>query len=93
MLILRYLQLLSRFPWSLSNLIAVLRMILLTHKDLWAWLEKPFLVVDETNEPEQMKLNLIGQLGQHLYLKSDFLNYNILSNIRLTNNPGGSFFR
>jgi hypothetical protein len=60
MLILRYLQLLSRFPWSLSNLIALLRMNLFTHKDLWAWLEKPFLVAEETDTPEQMKLNLIG---------------------------------
>jgi IS4 transposase len=45
MLILRYLQLRSRFNWSLSNLVALLRMNLFTHRDLWAWLDKPFEVV------------------------------------------------
>jgi len=36
MLILRYLQLLSKFSWSLSNLVALLRMNLFTHRDLWS---------------------------------------------------------
>ena len=31
----------SRFAWSLSNLVALLRMNLFTHRDLWRWLE-PF---------------------------------------------------
>jgi IS4 transposase len=38
MLILRFLQLRSQFNWSLSNLAALLRMNLFTHRDLWAWL-------------------------------------------------------
>lgn len=42
MLLLRYLQLSSRFGWSLSNLVALLRMNLFTHRDLMAWLDKPF---------------------------------------------------
>ena len=42
MLILKYLQLKARFAWSLSNLVALLRMILFTHRDLWAWLDHPF---------------------------------------------------
>jgi hypothetical protein len=42
MLILRYLQLKARFAWSLSNLVALLRMNLFTHRDLWAWLHQPF---------------------------------------------------
>ena len=42
MLILRYLQLKSRYPWSLSNLIALLRLNLFTHRDLWSWLNNPF---------------------------------------------------
>src|SRR5881628_1337068 len=42
MLILKYLQLRSRFAWSLANLVALLRMNLFTHRDLWAWLNKPF---------------------------------------------------
>jgi hypothetical protein len=42
MLILRYLQLKSLYDWSLSNLIALLRMNLFVHRDLWAWLDAPF---------------------------------------------------
>lgn len=42
MLLLRYLQLSSRFGWSLANLVALLRMNLFTHRDLMAWLDKPF---------------------------------------------------
>ncbi len=42
MLLLKYLQLRSRFAWSLSNLVALLRMNLFTHRDLWAWLHQPF---------------------------------------------------
>jgi hypothetical protein len=42
MLLLRYLQLSSTFDWSLSNLVAMLRMNLFTHRDLMAWLNKPF---------------------------------------------------
>jgi hypothetical protein len=41
-LILRYLQLKSQWSWSLSNLVALLRMNLFTYRDLWAWLDKPF---------------------------------------------------
>lgn len=44
MLLLRYLQLISRFGWSLSNLVALLRMNLFTHRDLRAWLNEPFAV-------------------------------------------------
>jgi len=42
MLLLKYLQLRSRFAWSLSNLVALLRMNLFTHRELWAWLDQPF---------------------------------------------------
>ena len=42
MLILRYLQLKASFLWSLSNLVALLRMNLFTYRDLWTWLNKPF---------------------------------------------------
>lgn len=58
MLILRYLQLRSKFKWSLSNLVALLRMNLFTHKDLWAWLETPFLEIEEPAQPQQLELNL-----------------------------------
>jgi hypothetical protein len=41
MLILRYLQLLSKIKWSLSNLVALLRQQLFVYRDLIAWLNKP----------------------------------------------------
>jgi len=43
-LLLKFLQLKSTFGWSLSNLSAMLRFNLLTYRDLWAWLDAPFLV-------------------------------------------------
>jgi hypothetical protein len=58
MLILRFLQLRSKFNWSLSNLVALLRMNLFTHRDLWAWLNKPFEIPPVPYEPEQLKLCL-----------------------------------
>lgn len=42
MLLLRYLQMSSSFGWSLSNIVALLRMNLFTHRDLMAWLNQPF---------------------------------------------------
>jgi hypothetical protein len=42
MLILKFLQLRSRFSWSLSNLIALLRHQLFVYRDLFAWLDNPF---------------------------------------------------
>ena len=53
MLLLRYLQLSSRFGWSLSNLVALLRMNLFTHRDLMAWLDEPFATPpDPQNNPQ-----------------------------------------
>ena len=59
MLILRYLQLRSRFNRSLSNLVALLRMNLFTHRDLWAWLDKPFEVVPTPYEQEKLTLEFV----------------------------------
>jgi hypothetical protein len=42
MLLLKILQLRSTFGWSLSNLAAMLRLNLLTYRDLWRWLDAPF---------------------------------------------------
>ncbi len=42
MLLLKYLQLRSRFGWSLSNLCALLRQQLFVYRDLFAWLDDPF---------------------------------------------------
>ena len=59
MLILRFLQLRARFNWSLSNLVALLRMNLFTHRDLWSWLDHPFEVVPEQYEARQLRLEWI----------------------------------
>ncbi len=53
MLLLRYLQLSSRFGWSLSNLVALLRMNLFTHRDLMAWLDKPFATPPDPQDNPQ----------------------------------------
>jgi hypothetical protein len=42
MLVLKYLQMKSRFGWSLSNLVALLRQQLFVYRDLWKWLDDPF---------------------------------------------------
>src|SRR2546421_7919280 len=42
MLVLKYLQLKSKFSWSLSTLAALLRQQLFFYPDLWAWLDDPF---------------------------------------------------
>lgn len=42
LLLLKYLQLKARFGWSLSNLVALLRMNLFVYRDLWTWLDDPF---------------------------------------------------
>ena len=42
MLVLRYLQLKSTFGWSLSNLVAMLRLQLFVYRDLDTWLDSPF---------------------------------------------------
>jgi hypothetical protein len=56
MLLLRYLQLAARFGWSLSNLVALLRMNLFTHRDLRAWLDQPFAIPPDPSPPPQARL-------------------------------------
>ena len=58
MLLLRFLQLSSRFSWSLSNLVALLRMNLFTHRDLRTWLEAPFAAPPNPIAPAQTALAL-----------------------------------
>src|SRR5215831_16346660 len=43
MLLIRFLQLKARFGWSFSNLVYFLRMNLLVYRDLWEWLNDPFV--------------------------------------------------
>ncbi len=42
MLLLKALQFRSKFAWALSNLVALLRWNLFTHKHLWSWIDDPF---------------------------------------------------
>jgi hypothetical protein len=63
-LLLKILQFRSRLPWSLSNLVALLRFNLFTYRDLWAWVNDPF----ETppRPPGVVQLTFDGiYLGQH----------------------------
>lgn len=55
-LILKFMQLKSTFGWSLSNLAAMVRMNLLTYRDLWAWLDSPYDV--PIVEPKAVQLLL-----------------------------------
>ncbi len=63
MLLLRFLQLQSTWAWSLSNLGAMVRLNLLTYRDLWAWLDAPFEVPLRHPQEEQLTLpnSYIGQ--------------------------------
>jgi hypothetical protein len=57
LMMLRFLQLKSKWGWSLSNLVALLRMNLFTPRDLWKWLDDPF--AEHTGPyPEQLTLTL-----------------------------------
>jgi len=56
MLLLKYLLLKSSWTWSLSNLAAMLRFNLLSYRDLWAWLNKPFEIPITVPQGEQLML-------------------------------------
>lgn len=59
-LMLRYLQLKSKFGWSLSNLVALLRMNLFIYRDFWLWLDQPFGTPPEpSNVPIQEVLTFV----------------------------------
>ncbi len=70
MLLMRYLQLISRFGWSF-DLVALLRMNLFTHRDLRAWLNEPFAVPPD---PQRNPRRLLPSpdLGQHKGLDLEF---------------------
>ena len=54
MLMLRLMQLKSRWGWSTSDLVALLRINLFTQRELWAWLDNPFAVSPDPPRPEQV---------------------------------------
>jgi hypothetical protein len=56
MLLLKILLLRSTFGWSLSNLAALLRLNLLTYRDLWRWLDAPFETPATGPPPPQLLL-------------------------------------
>ena len=56
LLLLKYLQMKARFGWSLSNLVALLRMNLFVYRDLWTWLDEPFAAPPVPPEPVQSAL-------------------------------------
>jgi hypothetical protein len=58
MLVLRYLQLMSTFGWSLSNLAALLRHQLFVYRDLWAWLNTPFVGPPQLANAAKVQLTL-----------------------------------
>ena len=55
-LLLKLMQLKSSFGWSLSNLAAMVRMNLLTYRDLWPWLDDPYNFPAGPPEPIVMPL-------------------------------------
>ena len=57
-MILKYLQFKSKINWSLSNLVAMLRMNLLTYKDLWDWVNQPYFQPPEKSKVVQERLAL-----------------------------------
>jgi hypothetical protein len=58
MLVLRYLQLMSTFAWSLSNLAALMRHQLFVYRDLFGWLNAPFEGPPQLAEAVNAQLSL-----------------------------------
>jgi len=63
-LVLRYLQLTCRFGWSLTNLVALLRMTLFTHRDWRAGLDEP-LTTPPNPQAQPRRCWPVPDLGQH----------------------------
>lgn len=63
-LLLKYLKALSKFNWSFSNLIAMLRFNLFTYRDLIEWLNDPFEIPPFCPDDGQLALPGLG-IGQH----------------------------
>ena len=56
MLLIKYLQFMSRIAWSLSNLVALLHWNLFTYRALWDWINDPFLTPPLESVPIQQAL-------------------------------------
>ena len=57
-LILKYLKAKAKAKWSLSNLAAMLRMNLLTYKELWIWLDLPYYSPPPAEKVDQIHFAL-----------------------------------
>ena len=62
-LMLRFLQLSSRWAWSLSNLVAMIRLNLFTYRDLHKWLDEPFTPPDVGPTVQQLLLTVSDSSG------------------------------
>lgn len=60
MLLIKFLQFKSRMKWALSNLVALLRWNLFTQKNLWQWIDDPFIWTKPPPEDEPIQLILDG---------------------------------
>jgi hypothetical protein len=58
MLLLKMVQFRSKLGWALSNLVALLRWNLFTHRDLWRWIDDPFDSLANPPPDDQLGLNL-----------------------------------
>lgn len=58
-LLLKYLKVRSRYKWSMSNLVALLRLNLFTYRDLWEWIDRPTEPPPLIKEAEQLALNFV----------------------------------
>jgi len=58
-LLLKYLKVRSRYKWSLSNLVALLRLNLFTYRDLWEWIDRPTEPPPLIQEAEQLALSFV----------------------------------
>ena len=56
-LLIKYLKFKSKFNWSLSNLVALLRLNLFTYRNIWEWIDDPFQTPPEGVEGVQLKLD------------------------------------
>jgi len=62
MLLIKFLQFKSRMNWALSNLVALLRWSLFTQRNLWKWIDDPFIWTKPPPEDQPMQLILDGIL-------------------------------
>jgi hypothetical protein len=68
-LLIKYLQFRASFNWSLSNLVALLRLNLFTYRYIWDWINNPFDTLPEGIDGVQLTLNFPGFGQQNSKIK------------------------